>query len=758
MIDEKIVTVRSSPENRTLLLPKDVFWTAAGLLLELGTSPFSSAPSGVALAAGLSGRRAICVVLGGIAGTLLHGFPNAFTGLVALALVFAMGFIPEFRNAKLRAAVRSTQSGITILVTRLGEASGTTQLLHIILSAIAAAVFTLCVYLLSENIRCRGFDISDAGDCTLVCIISVLVFASLGALDYSAVNVGRVVLGFLLLVISSSRGYGMCAAVGISGILGLSANSPEIGAGGAVFAFAAASAVVLARYHRIVRALGYVFIAVTAALIMGVDEGSWRLLAEAAVSGAAFAVLPYRGLVTHGGMRISGGESEDISVMNMLKERLNFAADAISAIETGIQSAAETLDRKYKATIEDVPERAADRCCRSCPNSMVCWGKHYEMFCAEFSRLTDVLRADCADIGELALSAECAEICLNPDGVIDAVSAEYSRYVSVKTGERRVRELRRIYTDQLVGLRDILRDMGGSKGEISNGSRYQAAERRAEKILRSSGMELPQAFVMFDNRGKLRFEAYAATEPKVTIDYLGVLLSRTLGRELDSPMLSGGGGRYKLTAAERPLFSAKVGAYQIPRGQNKVCGDCYEYFTNGAGVMYIILSDGMGSGSRARVDSTMACSVLSKLLKSGMSMTTALEVANTSLMVKSADESFATLDICQIDLNSGEGAVYKAGAATTYIKSKDRLMRASLSSAPIGSGGRTSVPVQKFTVSAGDVVIMMTDGVVTDELWLSRELSQRVDPDRLSEQIAKAARIDKSRDDDISVITLLVGQ
>ena len=201
-------------------------------------------------------------------------------------------------------------------------------------------------------------------------------------------------------------------------------------------------------------------------------------------------------------------------------------------------------------------------------------------------------------------------------------------------------------------------------------------------------------------------------------------------------------------------MSAEVGAFQLCRGKNRVCGDCYDSFTDPTGALYIVLSDGMGTGSRARIDSALACSMASRLIKGGISLPAALEMVNTSLMVKSSDESFATLDICRLDLNSGECVIYKAGAAASYIKSADRLLRASVSSAPAGTGGRVTVPAQKFRVAPGDMVVMATDGAVLDEDWLSRELSRG--DIRTPQRSARSA--DSGREDDISVITVAVGK
>ena len=341
--------------------------------------------------------------------------------------------------------------------------------------------------------------------------------------------------------------------------------------------------------------------------------------------------------------------------------------------------------------------------------------------------------------------------------MIKGVEAAYERYRAAAADERRIRELRRIYTEQLASVHDILEDMGYSAAR--GGGKNRTAEKRAEKVLKDCGLKEPTAFISRDKRGRMLLEAYGSGELRTEREYLGGLLINALGRELELPEVSGSGDRVRVTTTERTQFSAEIGTFQLCKGKNRVCGDCYDSFTDPSGRLYVVLSDGMGSGSRARIDSALACSMMSKLLKSGISLGAALETVNTSLMVKFADESFATLDICRIDLNTGECMVFKAGASTTYIKCADKLVRASLSSAPAGTGGRLTVPAQRFNVGNGDVIIMTTDGASVDEAWLSRELSNRIGPQELSEKIARAARsAENGREDDISVIAVAVGR
>ena len=756
----KAAVVKEKQTERRLKTPlKYAAWGALALLMELGASVFSAAPASAALAAGLNGQAALCAMIGGAIGALLHGIPEGFAGLGAVGIVLAARIIPDLGRPKLKAAVRALAAVVAVFFSRVSEAADASDLLSVIVAAVSSGVFALCVCRLSDTERKteRGISalFSEAGGQGLTaytCIVCAAVFMTLGALNYTYVNIGRTLLGFAALTLSERKSASIAMVVPALCGLCLSAVGGSIGAGAAVIAISALVSAVFRGAGKPVRAAGYVFICAAGMLVSGVDEGGFRILIEAATAGTLFAVIPAD--------RLCAPESAfaDKGIAAMIHERLNFAADAIAGIESGITAAADVLDRKYALDVRDVADRAANRACRSCPNSMVCWGRKYELFHKEFGRLVTQLRAGC-ELTEFSMSPDCAELCVDRGGAVRAIEAEYSRYVSAMADERRVKELRRIYTDQLSGVRDILRDMGSLNTQTLTVSRDLASEKRAETVLKESGVDKPHAFIMQDRNSKLRFEAYGATEPQVTREYLGALLSGAIGRELELPEIGGSNGRFRITATERTRLSAKVGVYQLARDENKVCGDCYECFTGADGSLYIVLSDGMGTGSRARVDSTMACSVLSKLLKSGISLPAALETVNTALMVKSADESFATLDICRIDLNSGECAVYKAGAATTYIKSDNRLIRAALSSPPAGTGGRLNVPAQRFSVKNGDVIVMMTDGVAPDEQWLSRELSGRADPCELSERIAKAARVSENgREDDISVVAVVVGR
>ncbi|MGN0686695.1 MAG: SpoIIE family protein phosphatase [Oscillospiraceae bacterium] len=725
-------------------------YAAGGFVLELASGGIGIFVGGAAFSAALVGKRRVYALGGAAFAALLNGFPAALSELCALGIVFLSQIIPCGSNRIAGSAVRGISVFMAVFFSRVSSASEPSQLVTLTISAAVSAVFAVCLYLLMDIVKLRGIDVSEQRDCALLAAVSALAFMSLAGLDYTAFNAARIILGFVMLTLTARRGIVLASVVGIPAVFGICAADAAIGCGAAGMMFSSLLSCGLSKYGKATRAIGYVFFGCAGMLLSAGETSPWKLFGELAVSGGMYALLPIESF------GICEKDITDKTAAMMIRERLCFAADAISGVSVGLNAAADTLERRYSTTFAQVGDSAADRVCRSCPNSMVCWGQKYELFHAEFNRLVKLCRSG-AELTEQSLSPLAAAECVNKPGVISAVKAAYLRYCAATADEQRVRELRRIYTEQLASVRDILEDMGYSVGR--GGGKLRTAEKRAESVLKECGLSEPSVFISRDKKGRLLLEAYANGELKTDKEYLGGLLINALGREMELPEISGGSDRVRITSTERTQFSAEIGAFQLCKGKNRICGDCYESFTDRFGRLYIVLSDGMGSGSRARIDSALACSVITKLLKSGVSLGSALETVNTSLMVKSADESFATLDICRIDLNTGECMVFKAGAATTYIKCADRLVRASLSSPPAGTGGRLTVPAQKFTVGSGDVIIMTTDGASVDEAWLTRELSSKTTAQELSERIARMARsAENGREDDISVIAVTVGR
>lgn len=104
-----------------------------------------------------------------------------------------------------------------------------------------------------------------------------------------------------------------------------------------------------------------------------------------------------------------------------------------------------------------------------------------------------------------------------------------------------------------------------------------------------------------------------------------------------------------ITVIEKPNFKMSFGFAQYC-AEGKLCGDTIKTINDTRGHMIFIISDGMGKGGRAALDGAMGAGLLSKLLSAGFGFDSSLKVVNSALLVKSSEESLATLDCACVDL------------------------------------------------------------------------------------------------------------
>ena len=294
--------------------------------------------------------------------------------------------------------------------------------------------------------------------------------------------------------------------------------------------------------------------------------------------------------------------------------------------------------------------------------------------------------------------------------------------------------------------------------EFSSSVTYdRTAALKAQRVLERCGLVAPKAVARVID-GNLSIEAYGDGELACTAEELGDIMIDTLQKEFDLPCVLKFGRRVRVTMFQQATYGIKSAACQLSRRKDGSNGDFVTGYIDGKGNYYSVISDGMGSGSRARIDSAFACGLLTKLLESGVSVEAAIEMLNTSLLVKSADESFATLDICQVDLYTGKTRLFKAGGADTFVRSGKKVTKISGSGFPIGISYTPSVDSKSFTAGEDDVIIMTSDGADLTEQWLEQafEKDSGKNLDELVKTIASAARFncEKGREDDISIVAL----
>ena len=142
-----------------------------------------------------------------------------------------------------------------------------------------------------------------------------------------------------------------------------------------------------------------------------------------------------------------------------------------------------------------------------------------------------------------------------------------------------------------------------------------------------------------------------------------------------------------------------------------ISGDSYQWEQLPDGNFAVVLSDGMGKGKTAAAESSLAVNTVIKLLKAGLEVELVLKMLNSILLLNADNEIFSTVDLGIFNRKTGKMKFYKIGAATTFIKRKDRVESLSVSAMPMGIVDGLKIDYVTVNLNPGDQVIMISDGV-----------------------------------------------
>lgn len=164
--------------------------------------------------------------------------------------------------------------------------------------------------------------------------------------------------------------------------------------------------------------------------------------------------------------------------------------------------------------------------------------------------------------------------------------------------------------------------------------------------------------------------------------------------------------------AKKPLekFELDISISQCA-ATGEINGDCCGWQDIGGGLTAMVISDGMGKGTKAASESLMVTKTMLALLRAGAEPETVLKMINTIMLMKEDDDFYATLDMVIINKISGKTKFYKIGAAPTLIRRGDRVEEVKLSTLPLGIVNGLSIKYMEAELGSGDWIIMMSDGV-----------------------------------------------
>ena len=752
-----------SVTERWISVAKQVGFAVMGFFMARAPLLNGMAPLGAALTAGVPKKYIIVAAAGSLLGYLA---PTSGVSVLrytaALLAVFSIRLIINGIKGIGESAVWAGIIASTV-ITAIGFVSnvGEELLNTVALSVTEGLLAGVGAYFIRKastvNISSKG----NTPEQTAALLITVaLALTSVMNVGFDGIMIGRI--AAFLFVLLAAR-YGRVGTACTCSVAMASAVIISSGRTDTAVAMCAAGLLsgVLINMNRFAVVVAPVAVTGIWALVSNSNTVAIAMLIEASAAGVIYIILPKTFTASFGTLIAPEVVTPDTKgLRRTLTMRLGLASAALHGVSETVDEVSRCLSISKSPNFAAVLHKTENDACKGCSFHIYCWEKQKTNTVDAVLAMCETIRRG-QPINLAQIPDDFSERCLRIERFEDAVTRHYSDFLSSISAERRVTEIREVMAGQMNGIADMLSEMSH---EFKTAQKYDIAMAgRVAGALKELDISADECSCVVDRYGRMTVEVKLLQEPELPINRLRVLerLETTCEREFEPPEINRVGRTYYITATERAVLSVDCGCTQFNQGKNEHCGDTCRYFFDGRGRLVIIVSDGMGSGGRAAVDSAMTAGLAERLIKAGFGYDCTLKLVNSAMLYKSTDESLATLDISCIDLFSGKTELYKAGAAPTLVRRNGRTGRAECRSLPAGILNEVGFDRAVVTLKENDILLMMSDGVCTDGTdWICAEIEgfENGGAKQLSERIATAARrrrID-GHDDDITVFAAIV--
>ena len=688
----------------------------------------SAAPFGMALVACAGpGAAGVSALLGAALGYLVGGgLEWGIRYIAASVLVYTVAYIAHELPVYRKALFMPTVAGAVMALTgylgsfAYGAAQGlplwAALFLETALAFGGAYFFREALSGALQTTETEELRHSVALMVLAACLLMPL--ARLAVLD--TVSVGRLLA--LLLVMASAMKGGLLTGAAVGTVLGLAVDISRTGAPffTMAYSFCGLLSGVFGRHGRFLFTLSFL-LANALAVVCAWDQTIYlSALLECFCASVLFMLLPasvleQAGVVLQSAERGSGGSGLRRFVAGRVARLSEAYGELIRVGQEGL------TEQDNDEDVGRIFDRAADAACVSCRDRERCWSANYMDTLAALSDAAKAMREH-GSLAEEDLPERFRESCLHLPAFVSAVNGELRAAAHRRQLRARLAENESVAWDQYAYISQVLGQVARELGSI-NGPE-PLAERRLLRYLRSLEIDA-EAAVYRDAGGRLRVVIESGRLSPLTRqeNYLEKL-SSVVGARLCRP--EGQEGSSRLTLLEAEPLAVSVGIAAVKKDGEKVSGDRGSWFKTDAGVLCVILADGMGAGDEAARDAAQVVEILEKFLRCGTDPAVAMKILNAAMLLRGGDSwGFATVDLMCVDLFSGETCFYKYGAAPSYVKSGRSVRRIRGESLAVGlapSGG-TAPDLVRLALRPGTTAVIATDGVIpeTDDAWI-REL------------------------------------
>ena len=406
-----------------------------------------------------------------------------------------------------------------------------------------------------------------------------------------------------------------------------------------------------------------------------------------------------------------------------------FQALSNSFSQYGLTTETETEDRELDLFLSNVTEKT----CQTCFKKEVCWTKNFNTTYDYMEEIMHDLEANTIQYNH-KLGREWEKHCVKSKKVIDVIDQELNHYQANQKLKRQVQESRRLVADQLLGVSQVMGDF--AKEIQRERENHHMQEEQILDSLQSFGVEIGHVEIYSLEQGNVDIEMSipfcngSGESEKLIAPMLSNILKETiLVKKEECSTYPNGYCHVSFMSAK--AFVIDTGVAHAAKGGGLVSGDSYSTIELGVGKHAVAISDGMGNGVRAHHESNETLKLLQKILQSGIEEKVAIKSINSILSLRTTDEIFSTLDLAVIDLQDANAKFLKIGSTPSYIKRGEKICKVQANNLPMGIIEDFDVDVVSEQLKAGDLLIMMSDGIFEGprhvenyDQWMKRKIRE----------------------------------
>lgn len=680
-----------------------------------------------------------------IAGSLFTPFPGALVTTAEL-IIFILVYkgMESFQRidlsyAPLMVFVSSFMVGLFQIV--IGPSLSWYPLMMATLDALLGFVLTLvflqALPLLTYKQKSRTLRNEE-----ILCLIILLASVMTGLVGWNinGLSLEHILSRFLILIFAMAGGAPLGAAVGV--VTGLILSLADIGAiyQMSLLAFSGMLAGMMQGGRKGAVSIG-MLLGSTILSVYFTGPGEMMASTWETCAAVVLFLLTPKGLISAIAKYVPGTSDHSRSQHEYARRVRDITAERVTQFSQVFQQLSSSFGQIPRAgeagrsdrEMEDFMSTVTEGACAGCIRRTHCWdAKFYQTYRYMTDMMTTV--EECPDITAAQLPPEWSRICGKTGEVLEVMKGQYDLYQHDMRWKRQIYDSRQFVAEQLSGVSQVMEDL--AKEIKREGQAMYRQEAQIREALEKLGLSIHGIDILSLDPGRVEIEVvHAYTRGfdecrKMIAPLLSDILDENIA-VMSETAVHPREGLSMVTFGSAKAYEVNTGVSVAIKGGDILSGDSFSTVELGNGTFAVSISDGMGNGERARMESSAALSMLEKLLQSGMDEKLAVKSVNSILLLRSPDEFYATVDMALIDQYSAQTTFMKIASAPSFIRRGSEVIPITASNLPIGIIKDIDVDLVSMQLRPGDILIMMTDGIydapgyaVNKEIWMKRLIQE----------------------------------